>query len=281
MAEEAREEKRPAVKARKAEEQQAQKPAKGARRKQRSGTGPRSADRAYGTRNVRKLHQGPAISITVQLPVGLRRKPASKKAGPAGKAAGPAKAVDRGRQPGTAAAPAARRPLRRVLLRPVVALLVIIVAGAAFYYFPGKTDTKKPTATAAAATRTAPDYQPLVPATEKATETSYDGKRDMVAYNANFSGARLIVSQQSLPESFTKDPSAIMKAADSIKATQQIETAKGLLYVATNEDAGYQLAIIADRSVLIFIQSNQKLNEVTWKAFIDQLQAKTWEKVKP
>jgi hypothetical protein len=268
------EEKRPAVKARKAEAQQAQKMVKGARRKQRTGTGPKGsdrADRAYGTRSVGKLHHGPAISITVQLPGGSlrRRKPGATKQGKGHTAKGAVSS----RQQGVKLVP-------RRLFRPALALLAIAAAGAVFYYYPFNAGSKEPVETAAAATRTAPDYKPLVPSAEKATASSYDSKRNMVSYNVTFSGARMTVSQQGLPANFTTDPSAIMKAADSIKATQQIETNRGMLFIATHEEAGDQLALIADKDVLIFIHADKKVEDATWKSFIDLLEAKSWEAVK-
>lgn len=71
-----------------------------------------------------------------------------------------------------------------------------------------------------------------------------------------------------------------MKAADSIKATQQVETNKGLLYVATNEESGGQLALIAGKTVLVFVSTDKKLDNATWMSFINLLESKSWESVK-
>jgi hypothetical protein len=250
MSEDKREVKRPAVKARKSEAQLA----KGARRKQRSGNGPRSHE-SYGNRSISRTKHGPAISITVQIPA-LRR---------------PKERTSFSKQP----VPVKRN--RRWW--PVLAVPAITLVGAVIYFAPFSKEAVKPVQTAAAE-RTEPNYQPLVPSAEKASATQYDAKRNLVSYTTTFSSARLTVSQQILPENFSKDPAATMKAADSIKATQQVETSKGMLYIATNDTAGDQLALIADKNVLIFVHSDKQLDEATWKSFIEQLEAKSWESVK-
>lgn len=243
--------KRAAVKARKANTPAA----KGSRRRQRCGSGVLSR-RAYGARAVTRS-AGQGISITVQIPPLRRPKDALKK---------------------NSAVPAAsngRRVLRPILSVPIIALVALVV------YYGGFQDTHEkttPTTQAAATVRKAPNFQPLVPSAEKASSTKYDGKRNMVSYTTDFSGSRVTVSQQGLPETFKKDPAALMKAADSIRAKQRIPTDKGELFVASN-DTGDQMAVFADAQVLVFVHTDKKLDDISWKSFVDLLTAKSWEEL--
>lgn len=161
------------------------------------------------------------------------------------------------------------------LLVPVILLAIgyVVVGGDIV----ARDKTPVATKPAAAAEKTEPAYRPLIPSAEKASATKYDGKRDLVTYTTNFSGAKLTVSQQPLPANFSKDSQAIAKAADSIKATQQIDTDKGTIYIATNAEAGDQMALFAGKQTLVFIHSASKLDDVSWKSFVELLQAKSWE----
>jgi hypothetical protein len=143
----------------------------------------------------------------------------------------------------------------------------------------GNADGGKTDVPAASVERTAPAYRPLVPSAEKASWTKYDGKRDLVTYTTTFSGARVTVSQQPLPAAFSKDPDALKGAADSISAKQHLDTGNGPLYVATKDDAGDQMAVYAAKDVLLFIHTDRKLDDISWRSFIELLQSKSWDEV--
>lgn len=246
--------KRPSVRARK----DATKVAKGARRKARSGNGPRSADRqAYGSRT---LSRGPSsgLSITVQIPP-LRR---------------PKSRPNKDTRPATLSR--LRQPKRRVaVLAPL--LLVVICLG--IFIVRGQPHSGQAATAAAAETRTKPSYTPLVPASAQANTTQYDGKRNMVSYTTSFSTTHITVSQQALPATFAADGSALKRAADSMNATSRIDTNRGPAYVGTNEPAGDQLAIFAADTVLVLMHSDQKMDNASWKSFIGQLESKSWDAV--
>lgn len=212
---------------------------------------------AYGNRAFTRTsspHAG--ISITVQIPP-LRR--------PRLKAKSEAKNL-----------PELSR--NRLLLRAAALPALLIVGSLVFYGVQAGPQKKTPTAPVATV-RTQPDYKPLLPSAEKASTTKYDAKRNLVTYNTTFSGARITVSQQPLPANFANDPAALQKAADTIKATQQIDTDKGPLLVATNPDTNDQFALYAAPKVLVFIHCAGKLDDASWKAFIELLEAKSWEEL--
>lgn len=241
--------KRAAVKVRKMQAHQS----KGARRRQRSTTTSRSETRAYGNRTITRT-SGQGLSITVQIPPLRRPKQTVKKSD-------------------------APLSLRRRILRPVLILPLLLAAGSFVIFTPASGTEKAPATAVSAAERTEPDYRPLVPSAEKASATRYDAKRNLVSYTTTFSGVRITVSQQAVPANFKKDSESMVKAADSIGAKQRIETARGALYIATNEEVGNQLAVFTEQNVLLFIHTDRKLDDMSWKSFIELLQAKAWDEL--
>lgn len=166
--------------------------------------------------------------------------------------------------------PAAARPYRRPAMISGSIIFVTLVA------FGLREVVHKPIVTTgkvAAAERTAPDFKPLVPSAAEASATTYDGKRDMLMYSSTFSGARLTVSQQPLPARFMRDPKALQAAADSLNAKQRLDTASGPIYIATNE-TNDQMALYAGKQVLLFIHTDRKLDDASWKSFIELLKEK-------
>lgn len=202
----------------------------------------------------------PGISITVQVP-GLRRP----------KAQSPADTL----LPIKAA-------YRRRFVRPAIAVGVILLGVAAiglglkmYHHSSGMQ--------AAAATgpvRTQPDYQPLVPTDASTTTRDYNGQKDITSYNTTFSDARVTVSEQPLPANFHSDATALHRAADSINATHKIDTSGGPVYVADSTTDNSEMGIYASQNVLVFIHTDRKLDDVSWKNFIELMQAKSWEDVK-
>lgn len=163
----------------------------------------------------------------------------------------------------------------RLLARPALFLplvLVVLLGGILFIPHSGPS---KPAIPVAGAIKTEADFKVMTPQVEQASAQKYDAKRDLVTYTTTFSGVRLTVSQQLIPAKFAKDPAALMKTADSIRATQRIDTRRGALYIATNEQAGNQLAVFTTKELLILIQTDRKLDDASWKSFIEQLQSKS------
>jgi hypothetical protein len=165
--------------------------------------------------------------------------------------------------------PSERRKLLKKAFIPAVIAAVLVVL--LIIHLPA--EPAKTTKVTAGTERTKPTFQPLVPAAAEASATSYDGKRNMVSYTTTFSGARLTVSQQPLPPRFSTDPKALQAAVDSINAKQRIDTLRGPLFIATNQ-TNDQLAVFAGKEVLLFIHSDRKMDDASWKAFIELLKTK-------
>lgn len=255
MPREKKDKKRPSVQARKSHSNIRTVPKSSGRREKPANPAIHEDEVPYGHRSINRS-AGNGISITVQIPP--LRRPGVKR---------------REKATGTG------MPKRRLMVPTLAAAVAMLIAGVALYGDTNHAKDSSPAASVAAAQRTEPAYDPLVPSAETAGTTQYDGKRDLVTYTTSFNGARITVSQQSLPASFALDPKALEKAADNIKAEKRIETSKGPLVIATNPEAGNQMAIFADKHVLAFVFSNRKLEDSAWKSFIELLTAKSWDEV--
>lgn len=202
----------------------------------------------------------PGISITVQIPP-LRRPKISDIA-----------ALKAGAQ---------HRRIRRAII--VVIALVCLAGGG--YFVKTNHDAKLQAAnnknTSHTAVRTAPTYAPLIPTSADTKSTSFDGQRNLVSYDTTFSDARITVSEQALPGNFLTDPTAIMRAADSLNAQQRVQTAKGTVYIANSTVDKSQMGLFADTGakVLLFIHTDKQLDDASWKSFIELMQTKSWADV--
>ncbi|HEX8226778.1 MAG TPA: hypothetical protein VF572_02825 [Candidatus Saccharimonadales bacterium] len=215
---------------------------KGARRRERTGNG--NGYSQSGKRNSGRDYHG-GLSITVQIP--NIRKPQQHDIA----------------------------YLRRLFVRRVVVLPLAVIATAVVFAFAVQSDeTANDVPQAAASARTHAEFKLLTPKVEQASTVRYDAKRDLATYTTTFSSARLTISQQQLPATFNRDPTALQKTAENIRAKQRIDTKRGPLYVATNEDGKNQLGLFADKDVLLMVHSDKTLDEISWKSFIEVLEAK-------
>ena len=159
-----------------------------------------------------------------------------------------------------------KRPL---LLVPIMAVIIIV----GFVIISGSSQPA-PAKTIPGVAKTKADFKILTPPAVQASAPRYDSKRDLVSYTTTFSGVRLTVSQQALPATFAKDPAALLKTADSIRAKQRIDTIKGPVFIATNDPAGDQLAVYASPQLLVLIHTDRKLDDASWRSFIELLRSK-------
>lgn len=116
------------------------------------------------------------------------------------------------------------------------------------------------------------DFNPVVPNDKINPVTSENNNFKIVSYQDDYQGTALIVSQQKLPEQFSKDPSAI-KTLDQFKTADEIDTSKGKLYVTTNKTS-QQWGAMVYGNILLFIQTSKTLTDQDWSAYISDLQVK-------
>lgn len=159
----------------------------------------------------------------------------------------------------------------------VLVVLVGLLAGIRLYLTSGMPETPKEKGGTAVAKDAKPTYKPLAPkdkpnlAAGDKSVSNYDAKRKLYSYNDNYQGNRLTVSQQPLPKSFSSDPVQIRKAADSIKADEEVDTALGMVYIGFDEKANVQRMMLVYRDLLIFILSGKRLDNETIKTYVESL----------
>jgi len=122
-------------------------------------------------------------------------------------------------------------------------------------------------------------FNPLIPlenlkdamGKQSEPEYSYDKDKKVLGYTAEYNGAVVTVSQQGLPEKLKTSPGELAYVAQSIRATELVETQKGTAYIATEEKSGAQTAVFATKEAMVFIRTNKKLDREEWKFYINQL----------
>jgi hypothetical protein len=231
-------------------------PVKAASKKQVATLTQRRRGRPPQSDSIKNRSARPGISITVQIPQ-LRRSGGS-----------PGEAIENNKSP------------RLKLLFTGIAVVIVTAVAAGSYYglrLHGHKVLNPAVAEAAAKVRTEPNYEPLIPSDTETTTKSYDGQKNVVAYNTTFSEARVTVSQQPLPANFPNDPSALLRAADSINAKKRVDTIKGPIFIATSDIDKSQMGLFASKTVLVFIHTDKTLDDVSWKSFIELLTQKSWQ----
>ena len=122
----------------------------------------------------------------------------------------------------------------------------------------------------------APVYSPLTPETVTNGQVSgaqYDNKKQLYKYNDEYKGVSLTISQQPIPDQLRDDPAKIADIAKtSINATEIIRTTNGDAYIVTDEKTNTQRVVLVHRQLLVFIQSYDRLENVDWLVYIQNLQ---------
>ena len=121
-----------------------------------------------------------------------------------------------------------------------------------------------------------PSYAPLTPETVTNGQVSgaqYDNKKQLYKYNDEYKGVSLTISQQPIPDQLRDNPAKIADIAKtSISATEKILTTNGDAYIVTDEKTNTQRLVLVHRQLLVFIQSYDRLDNVDWLVYIQNLQ---------
>lgn len=155
--------------------------------------------------------------------------------------------------------------------------LVVIVFGLGSRALLGMVWPKNPAKQPIVTTQAKPTFAPLMSAkkqttaTDAQTPTQYDEKKNLLSFPDKILSADVTVSQQPAPASFKENPAKILAAADSIGAKDKIDTALGQAYIATDAKSGVQRVMLVHNDLLVFIQSSKKLDNETWKYYIETL----------
>lgn len=122
-------------------------------------------------------------------------------------------------------------------------------------------------------------FNPLVPLNNfpgasgdrQKPEFKFDQEKKVLGYMTKYNDTAMTISQQALPEQLKSDRSTLGSVAKSIGAAIRLETQKGVAYIATDQKTLTQTALFATDEVLVFIRTDKKLDNESWKFYINQL----------
>lgn len=121
------------------------------------------------------------------------------------------------------------------------------------------------------ATTVTADFSPAIPKDgSQNVTTTENNHHKIITYQNTLGDARLIVSQQKLPDNFKSDAQAITRL-DQFRTATPLDTPKGKLYITANP-TGQQWAAITYQDVLIFFQANKRISLDDWYKYIKDLQ---------
>lgn len=123
-----------------------------------------------------------------------------------------------------------------------------------------------------------PDFKAAVPidkpelAKVQGATSTYDPEKRVLSYTDTFMDETFTVSQQVLPDNFKTDAGALDKLVSSLGPKKVIiDTNHGPVYVSTNPKTNEQIVVFTTDKLLIFIRSSLKVEDTTWKEYINKL----------
>lgn len=102
----------------------------------------------------------------------------------------------------------------------------------------------------------------------------YNDELGIYNFTETIDSVPITVTQQALPDDLVNDEFGLEKLALSLTnkiSINQLETDKGLMYVATNED-NTQTAIFANETILMFITAEKVISSQSWIDYIKSLE---------
>lgn len=128
-----------------------------------------------------------------------------------------------------------------------------------------------------------PAYAPLVPSVQDGSSSSsttgdivketahYDATKQLYQFKDTYKGIALVVSEQPLPDGVKSNPDRLKNIADSIGASESVDTIDGKLYASPSEKATSQRVVYASKQLLIFITASGVLKHADWVAYVQSL----------
>lgn len=145
---------------------------------------------------------------------------------------------------------------------------MLCVTASTVYYF---------ASTKSAAESGKPAFTTVLPKTKSAQDlggwkrVSPPNNEPVFAYTDTVAGVAISVSQQPLPETFKSNSDGhINDLAKKFNATNKIDVNGTAVYIGTSAK-GPQSVIFAKKSLLILIKSQNKIDDMSWAAYIASL----------
>lgn len=163
----------------------------------------------------------------------------------------------------------------RKLYIALASLCSVVLLGATYMVVGDYLQAKKGQKTALTPEQRAKQsFNPLIPIDTKQSGSAdyvYDDTKKVLGYTTDYNGVALTVSQQPLPDKVKHDPSELAAIAQSLGTAKSIDTQKGAAYIVTYQETATQVAVFATKEVLVFLKSNQALDDADWEYYINQL----------
>jgi hypothetical protein len=121
-----------------------------------------------------------------------------------------------------------------------------------------------------------PTYAPLqsqTPARQHATEPAhYDSQKQLYLFHDNYHGVAITVSQQPMPASVQPGKNKLADIAQSIGATEKIETIHDDVFYTKPDTSGAQRLVFTNGQTLVFITSQGSLSNKEWVDYVQNLE---------
>lgn len=102
----------------------------------------------------------------------------------------------------------------------------------------------------------------------------YDPSVKLISYNAvSKSGARLIITEQETPTSFSDIPQVFSKLIETMSQYAVFDSQNGTVYLTHPKELnGGQAAVMNSKGTLMFVKPVVVLDDESWKTFFNSLQ---------
>ena len=131
---------------------------------------------------------------------------------------------------------------------------------------PDTADSPSPTDQAAA------HFTPLIPQSDTDPQYRFDADTQVLSYHTDYDDARLTISQQPAPDNLHTDSEQLDQIAQYLGAEEAVASAKGTVYIASDEESNEQTVFFATEETLVFIQSQQLLTNQQWRQYVEDLE---------
>lgn len=113
---------------------------------------------------------------------------------------------------------------------------------------------------------------PLVPRGPAVTidrgSVTYAPSSQVLTYNTEAFGGRIVVNEQPTPDYFTQTPGAYAELRKAMNEYQQLDTSTGTIYLTRPRDlGGRQIAVLNTAGTLVFARPDFDLSNEQWKRF--------------
>ena len=104
------------------------------------------------------------------------------------------------------------------------------------------------------------------------SDVSYSASSEVLAYNLNYDGVKMVVSQQPTPESFTDVPQVYDELLKKLNSQESFEVSIGKVSITLpTELKGGQTAVMNSKGVLMFVKPDKNLTRDQWRDFFSKL----------